>query len=99
MDDERRDVGSTVDELAERLGTGSTPPAAGGPGGLGGGEVPDAPGNPEADDEVGAGGHGAGATGPEGTGEPGQTGLLGEATGDAANAGSRDAASRATDEG
>ncbi len=93
MDDERRDVGSTVDELAETMG-GGTPPAAGGPGEPGGGELPEAPGNPGADDQVGAGGHGAGATGPEGTGEPGGTGLLGEATGDAANAGSRDLASR-----
>ncbi len=92
MDDERRDVGSTVDDLAREAG--GTPPAAGGPGGLGGGEVADAPGNPGADDQVGAGGHGAGATGPEGTGEPGGTGLFGEGTGDAANAGDRDLASR-----
>ena len=94
MDDERNDVGTTVDEMA---GDGTA--AAGGPKDLTGGELPSAPGNPGADDQVGAGGQGAGATGPEGTGEPGGTGLLGEATGDAANAGSRDRASRASDEG
>ncbi len=87
MENQRRnDVGTTVDEMAE--GVGGTPAAAGGPGGLTGGEVASAPGDAGADEQVGAGGAGAGATGPEGTGEPGGTGE-GGGTGSAAAAGDK----------